>query len=590
MRALRASSALGPGVLSTFIVAFALLVSLSAALSKATPAAAVVVSIAISTGVAVGICLLARRFLLPKVSARATPWVVLGVYALAGLSRSLILAGLCAVFGLNIILLPPRVTTCAAILLMLLAAVTCNRVWEHRTKMAELAALKDELKELKESFGESVVKSNTEMTTEVRRYLDPAVRNLHDLLDRPGDTSGDTIAAAMVGVVSEVVRPLMTADLVRSAALDAPVKAREREPVENFRVRNTRVDVTRAIRPLLVLAFTLITLVYRPVRMPSASFNSAFVIMVLSSFIVLLAAQRLWPRRFRSLPMAGALMAIVALFLVSALIPGFLLELTTSATMAEAFPFVGASLSFWVMLGLTVAAPSLVEQFAEQSQTAAAEVNRQLELAQARLQRQLWINRRNLTWVLHGPIQSALLASAMALSQGGDDPGVRERVRKNLTAALAHLESNRMMHPNLREALEDLAAVWSTSCRVAWHIDPLATRLLNDDRDVVRCIAEIAREGVSNALRHGAARRVNIVISVPVEQRGEQRVEQRAEVIRVQITDDGSGLAPDGLPGLGSAMLDEITHTWSRVSEPVGFPDPFRTTLTASVPTALLLR
>ncbi len=584
MRALRSSSALGPGVLWTFSGAFALLVSLSAVLSGATQAVAVVAAMAISTAVAIGICLLARRFLLPRVSVAATPWVVLGIYTLAGLSRSLLLAGACAGFGLKIILLPPRVTTFAAIIVMLLAAVTCNRVWEHRTRISELAALEAELTALKEGFEESVATSNTEMTAEVKRFLDPAVRTLHGLLDRPGDTSTDTVAAAMVGVVSTVVRPLMTAVLVRSPAHDSGATPRESGAAQIFLLRDTRVDVTRAIRPLLLLACILATLVYRPMRMPAASFNSTFVILILSSLIVLVAARRLWPRRFRSLAPIRALVAIVALSLAAVAVPGIILELITPAALAEAFPFVGASLVFWALLGLTVAAPSLVEQFAEQSQSAAAEVNRQLELARARLQRQLWINRRNLTWVLHGPIQSALLASAMALSHADDDPSVRARVRLNLTAALAHLEGNRMMHPCLREALEDIATVWSTSCRISWHIDPLAARLLENDRDVVRCITEIARESVSNAVRHGAAQHVNIMIDAP----GEQQLDQRAEVIRVQITDDGSGLAADALPGLGSAMLDELTHSWSRISEPVGFPEPFRTTLTACVPTGVL--
>jgi signal transduction histidine kinase len=576
-RALRAPVALGTGVLWTFVAVFALLVALSLVLSDGAPVLPVLIAAAVSTTAAIALMVLARLFLLPRIPARGVPWVVVGIYLAAGLARSLILAGLLSTFGVTLILLPPRVTTFAAFVVMMLATITGNRCIEHQAKMAELADLQRQLAALNEGFTDRVRESNADLTAQVRRYLDPAVQNIHDLLDRPGDASADVVANAMVTAVSEVVRPL-TQDLggsrTESTGTDPTgIETTQRPSGDTFLIRNTRVEVARAIRPVLVLVVLSLTLVYRPIRMPSASINGPFIILVLALFVLLLVARRLVPMRFAVLALPKAIAAITILFLVSAIVPWLVLELISSADLRQAFPFPGASLGFWALVGLAVSVPSLVEQFAEQSETAATKVNLKLSLARARLQRQLWINRRNLTWVLHGPIQSALVSSAMALSQGGDDPILREGVRMNLTAALAQLEETRMAHPDLRLALSDIAAVWSVNCRVSWRIDPLAGLLLDDDRDVVRCVAEIAREGVSNAVRHGSAGRVDIKIDVPDG--------NSTGVIRVRIIDDGTGLAASASAGLGSAMLDELTLSWSRFSERKC------TTLLASVPTRL---
>ena len=46
------------------------------------------------------------------------------------------------------------------------------------------------------------------------------------------------------------------------------------------------------------------------------------------------------------------------------------------------------------------------------------EVNEQIELAIARMRQEIWFTRRNLTWVLHGPVQSALVSATIRLESG----------------------------------------------------------------------------------------------------------------------------------------------------------------------------
>ena len=571
-RTFQSGSALGPGVFCTFGLVFALLILLSVMLSPA-PLLPVITGVVLSTAVAIGIGLLGGRLLLPRLSAGARPWAVLGIYAVVGLVRALILNGLSQVFGVCLIVLPPRVMTAAAIVVMTLAALTANRFREYREKMIELAALQAQLVTLNESFADRVDESNDDLTEQVRLYMEPALENIRDLLDRPGDTSAEMISKVLVSTVSDVVRPL-TKEMGRPPEAEAQPTAFAPQTIPAFRLGDARVNAARAIRPGIMLAATALTLLYRPIGIPDAVLDPTLMITILAIAVLLVLVRRHWPRRLLMQGFPTAIATLAGVFIVSAALPGLILNLLMPELLAKAFPFPVAALLFWVLLGLGVSLPSLVEQFAEQSQTAAADVNLKLELVRARYQRQLWINRRNLAWVLHGPIQSALVSSAMALSLGDDSPAVRERVRVSLSAALAQLEGTGMANPDLRLALGDIAAVWSASCRTFLKMDPDASLLLDDDRDAVRSVAEIVREGVSNAVRHGACTRVTIYIDVPGD--------ALTGVLRIRIVDNGKGLAATATAGLGSMMLDELTHSWTRLSGARG------TTLTASVPTRIL--
>ncbi len=71
-------------------------------------------------------------------------------------------------------------------------------------------------------------------------------------------------------------------------------------------------------------------------------------------------------------------------------------------------------------------------------------------------------------------------------------------------------------------------------------------------QSLAECVVEIAREAVGNAIRHGQSRAIHLDISVA----------EGTLVLRCR--DDGVSGKPDGVPGLGSRMLDEICIRWMR--------------------------
>lgn len=252
-------------------------------------------------------------------------------------------------------------------------------------------------------------------------------------------------------------------------------------------------------------------------------------------------------------------------------LPAALLVVAAAGSLADAaIPF-WVAVSQWLGLGVIVSFPWIALQLSARDASLAAQVDTDLEQVTARLRRQLWMNRRNLTWVIHGPIQSALVASALALSQSENTPELRDRVGQNLTNAVARLDSALSAQPDLDSALAEISAVWSVNCAVVSSIDEPARILLASDRVAVMCIGEIVREAVNNAVRHGHARAAHVRISASPP--------APAGILYVTVTNNGEPISARPELGLGSAMFDELTQSWTRLSE-----DGW-TTLTAAIPT-----
>jgi len=500
----------------------------------------------------VALCLAARRFLLPRLSRRLRPWAVIGVYLLAGFTRGFLLT--IATTALSVPFYPGIAPTpmLSSLLVMTLAVVSIGRFSEHRAQMNRLIQAEAQLIHMNENFEKWVTTSNDEMREQVRSYLDPAIERIQELLDEKDSASPEALSNILAATVSDVVRPLAQS-LSHADASETPV-ARESSSAQAFRVLSAQVDVPQSIRPVVLVIVMLVLLGVQPVPMTVSASNPGTIPLLLIIGLTLAAIKRLWPRRLATCSILWAGVLLIASFAFALLLPLIIVDLFLPAVVQSALPYLWVSSAYWLLLGLSTSIPSMFEQLSRQDEKNTAASIVELEMVEARFRRQLWMNRRNLTWVLHGPIQSALVSSGLALSGTVTDED-RKRVRVNLAAALSQLDSSSTAQPDLTAALDGLATVWNRSCTVLWRITPEAQLLLDEDRDAVVCIGEIVREGVSNAVRHGKAGWVDV------------EIEERQGLIRVAVQDNGVGLSPAATSGLGSAMFDEITHSWTRTAE-----------------------
>lgn len=189
----------------------------------------------------------------------------------------------------------------------------------------------------------------------------------------------------------------------------------------------------------------------------------------------------------------------------------------------------------------------------QQLDTIAAQVDRQFIESTAR-SHALAETMREASAVMHGTVQSRLLACAIAVEEAGKNRDA-EQFSLALSRARSELEHPLPIHARtaaatILEELERRRALWDGLCQVTYEVSPDLPAL---PAATVATCGRVVEEGISNAVRHGDARMVSIGITVPDTEPTTQ------SVVRITITDDGSGFpaAPDRT-GLGLQMIAAV--------------------------------
>lgn len=171
----------------------------------------------------------------------------------------------------------------------------------------------------------------------------------------------------------------------------------------------------------------------------------------------------------------------------------------------------------------------------------------------ALFEQQMWIARRNWSFVVHGTVQAALTAAITRLSSGEELEQYQiDLVMQDLNRAKDALSKTPEIDVDLTVALPNLVSTWAGICNVKFEITERATRALQKDLSARMCVNEICKEAVSNAVRHGEAKEVLVEIDRSAD-----------ELLILKISNNGRLLDTKIRRGVGSAMLDELTLDWS---------------------------
>jgi signal transduction histidine kinase len=179
--------------------------------------------------------------------------------------------------------------------------------------------------------------------------------------------------------------------------------------------------------------------------------------------------------------------------------------------------------------------------------------NNSLAREAALFEQQMWIARRNWSFVVHGTVQAALTAAITRLSS--EEPLEQyqiDLVKQDLKRASVALSQTPEADINLEAALSDIATTWSGICKIDFEFTERARRSLKRDANARMCVNEICKEAVSNAVRHGEAKKIQISIDRSAD-----------ELLIIQVADDGRGFWGSTKPGVGSRMFDDLTISWS---------------------------
>jgi signal transduction histidine kinase len=223
-----------------------------------------------------------------------------------------------------------------------------------------------------------------------------------------------------------------------------------------------------------------------------------------------------------------------------------------------AVPQVHALLFF----GACVGATTFAAQFAQLQRKATTEklvaVNLQLEILNASLRQELWLNRRRTASVLHGPVQAALFASAMKLSQEQKPtPALVTEVEKDISSALEMLNNpSNIEGEDISDLLNQIVEIWSDAAQISIEIPEALKAGIVRAPLTSEALIEISREFITNAVKHGKASKVSLEVSRLDDLR-----------IAIKVVDDGQGLPPGAKPGFGSKLLSELSLVWRQTRE-----------------------
>jgi len=195
-----------------------------------------------------------------------------------------------------------------------------------------------------------------------------------------------------------------------------------------------------------------------------------------------------------------------------------------------------------IVIGMIVAVRWLIDRWSTDVRVARAATAR-IRADSIRASGDIDRLREGMAGILHSRVQARLVAAAGRLSHSPLRPSDIQRAAHALAVIdevdlpeLRRIATGTDERPRIHEVIESFRGavqvdvVWGSSSELPTGIEPL--------------VADIVREGLTNAVTHGAARQVEVSIDTS----GTDWI--------VCLRDDGTGVAPSSSPGLGAALID----------------------------------
>lgn len=141
-----------------------------------------------------------------------------------------------------------------------------------------------------------------------------------------------------------------------------------------------------------------------------------------------------------------------------------------------------------------------------------------------------------------------------------------QTIRHDIAVALEHIDDRTWGSADLQHTLDEIDALWAGHRTVTVNLAPEVTSALAVDRDTDAATAEVVREAVNNALRHGRAHSITIDVRLV----GDHDASSHRQQVHVTVTDDGSGWPSDATGGLGHILFDDLCSSWSHIDTGAG--------------------
>jgi signal transduction histidine kinase len=500
--------------------------------------------------VAMFVPLVLLRFTLLRNPPRPRPWVAIGGFALAAVTRGVVLSWLLVTTGsVSDPMYAYRIASSLQSIgvMLVIVAVVVSAIREHTRALEALAAVQTELEETQARIVAEVTERSDEALERVKSRLVAEMTAVESV-------EGEASVAELQRLASDVVRP-MSHDL--AAALTErecdPIPAQPRVTWRQVVGQMAEGAPLRPVPTAALMALFLITPSIGPLGargLVLAAVLSASILLL--SWLANAALSRLLPR----LRAMGAILATaVAGVFVGFLSAGSIALLVPDPAVARVFFLAGGIFVSVVALVIATVAAVLREQ--RVSERELAERTEQLRRAVVRLRQVQWFQGKALSRALHGPVQAAVTAAALrldaAVRSGASTADLLPTVRADLRTVIDVLDVDASEAVVLDEAIARVIGTWDGLCSVSVDVADDAHALLRSDPVLASTLVDLLTEAVSNAVRHGGASEVTV--RVVLEETG---------ILELEVGDDGRGPSPEARLGMGTRLLDECTLDWAR--------------------------
>lgn len=454
-------------------------------------------------------------------------------------------------------------------LILAVAGYVVGRHDRHRAVLAEIERHRRSVVEAERLAAVELDRTRAELSGAVRASLDPAVRALDAALAdaAAGGEASDAIVR-LERFVEDEVRPLSRRLTQDPVGLAGPVTPTAPTPEPHLPLP-ARYRLADGIRPGMTTAAVAVVMLGTATR----DLSPVEVVEYAGSALVGLGACLIVTRRLLGARTLSGRVAVGLLAALHAAFAGAVLGLITVAGIPRPEYIVPLGMFVVGVIGGLVALGDVVEVRRAATEAERNAVVERLEEAVALASRRGRFVRTQLARVIHGSLQGELYAAVVRLRETPrPSPAVMTEVRAAVAAALAHLEEGLPEGGRTRATLDALAATWLGRRAITSRVDARADRLLAADPVADAAVAEVVREAVNNALRHGRARTVAVEVAAADERTRTKdgRTETVPGGLVISVRDDGTGWAPDARTGQGSALFDELCRPWSHASDERG--------------------
>ena len=492
--------------------------------------------------------LLIARIFLPNKPRPSRPALLMVVFALAGLVRGLTLLEFSILSGqfqegeiLYRLVGGPLFTLIA----LILNAIVVSNYARHKEALSLLAAERLRLQVRSAGVLARVQQQQEELSDKVESLIRPAIRKIQETL---ASASSAAVIGSLRDAADEVVRPLS-----REVAEGQDDLNFENEPAA-VRVKSAlpnRVILGEFLIPFWAATMSIGLLVSSTVLLEEPVM--ALIVLTLI-FALIFGFGRIVQALTYKLEIPTVLAWVLVPLVYSFPLSGFFVLkplLNMQSTDAQIFTM----LFFEWNLGLLLFFAQLVQLQRRETTERLKDVNRQLEIISSRLSQELWLNRKRMAALLHGPIQAALYASAMGMSQTNNPTDeYLAKVQKDIETALEQLNNpNRLESETLLSVLNQVKELWSGSVEVEIEIPAELEAAITNEPLTCEATIELTRELVTNSIKHGHARWVKVRINQIDPTR-----------FSVEVTDNGKALVEGATPGYGTKVLNELSLKWER--------------------------